>query len=121
MIKSLRHAFDGLKQCISREQNFRVELFLSFAVVILGLWFRITKIEWLWIMLSICLVLSSEVMNTSIERLTDLVSDKRKTNLARQAKDVAAGAVLICVFQSLIAGSVIFLPRILNMIKTIYS
>ncbi|MDX1920388.1 MAG: diacylglycerol kinase family protein [Candidatus Caenarcaniphilales bacterium] len=121
MFKSLRHAYNGLKQCIAREQNFRIELFVSALVVLLGIYFRISQIEWLWLMISICLVLSSEVMNTSIERLTDLVADKRKTNLAKQAKDVAAGAVLICVFHSLIAGVAVFLPKILSIIKATYS
>lgn len=116
LFKSLTCAFHGLKQVIHREQNFRLELTAAIFVIALGLFFKINTVEWIWILASITLVLSLELLNTSIERLTDLVVDKRKTGLARQAKDIAAAGVLITVFQSIIAGLVIFGPKVINLL-----
>ncbi|MDJ0625695.1 MAG: diacylglycerol kinase family protein [Candidatus Caenarcaniphilales bacterium] len=116
LFKSLSYAFQGLKQSIIREQNFRIELSMGLIAILMGFLLRINFIEWIWVINSIVLVLSFELINTSIERLTDLASDKRKTGLARQAKDIAAAGVLITVFQSIIAAMVIFLPKIIKML-----
>lgn len=113
--KSLSYAFHGLKQAVHREQNFRLELIAAILAIALGLFLRINPVEWIWVLASITLVLSLELLNTAIERLTDLVVDKRKTGLARQAKDIAAAGVLVTVFQSIIAGFVIFAPKLINL------
>lgn len=116
LFSSIKHAYNGLKQALVKEQNFRIEILASFVVIFAGLYFRVSLVEWLWLAVSIVTVLGTELLNTSIERLTDLIVDKRKTSLARQAKDVAAAAVLLTVFQAIICGFCIFGPKIFKLV-----
>jgi diacylglycerol kinase len=76
----------------------------------LGCFFRISAIEWMVLMAVIFLVLSAEAFNTAIERAVDLL-EPRKHSVARDAKDLAAAAVLIASFCSLIVGLILFGPR----------
>jgi undecaprenol kinase len=117
LFKSVKAAWQGLRQSYAKEQNFRIELFALFLVCLFGLFFKIKTLEWAWVLLSAFIVLVAELLNTAIERLTDLVTEKRRTGLARQAKDVAAAAVLLTVFQALIAGLYIFIPKIWRVFK----
>jgi len=80
--------------------------------VILGFLFRISTTEWLWLMVSIAIVLIAELLNTSLETLTDLVSPTYNEKAGR-VKDVAAGAVVIAALFALITGAIIFLPKII--------
>ena len=115
--KSLSLAFHGLKNAWKKEQNFRIEIIALIFISALGFYLRINLLEWIWILISAFLVISAELLNTAIERLTDLVVERRKTSLAKQAKDIAAAAVLTLSFQALIAGSVVFVPKILIQLK----
>ena len=114
LIKSTLYAWNGLKQSFRTEQNFRIEIFLSILIIILGFVFHINLLEWIWVLISAFSVMSAELLNTAVERLTDLIIERRRNNLARQAKDIAAAGVLLMVAQALIAGSVVFVPKILK-------
>ncbi len=72
---------------------------------------HLSAIEWMFISFAICGVLALELVNTAIERVVDLVT-KDIHPLAKQAKDVAAGAVLLYAILSVIIGCIIFLPKI---------
>jgi len=80
--------------------------------VIMGFLFRVSTTEWLWLMISIAIVLITELLNTSLETLTDLVSPTYNEKAGR-VKDVAAGAVVIAALFALITGAIIFLPKII--------
>ncbi|MDX1918658.1 MAG: diacylglycerol kinase family protein [Candidatus Caenarcaniphilales bacterium] len=112
MFGSFRYAWRGLNNALIREQNFRLEVFALLLVMLAGMIFRVMLWEWVWIWISCFMILVTELINTAIERLTDLIVDKRKTGLAAQAKDIAAAGVLLAVFQSLVAGGFVFLPRL---------
>jgi diacylglycerol kinase len=70
----------------------------------------LTNTEWCWIIIAIALVFITEMLNTSIEFLTDLVSPNYHP-LAKNTKDVAAGAVLVAAIIAIILGLMIFLPK----------
>ena len=76
-----------------------------------GWYFSIGALEWCAVVLAIALVWTAEALNTALERLTDLVSPQYHA-LAGQAKDIAAGAVLIAVIGAFCVGLVVFLPRL---------
>lgn len=114
--KSLGHALDGIEYAINHERNIKIEIFMSIIVSILGFLLKINIIEWGLIVLTISLVLVLELVNTAIERTVDLVT-KDYYELAKNAKDVAAGAVLIASMFSVVIGIIIFLPKIINIIK----
>ena len=76
-----------------------------------GWYFSIGALEWCAVILAIALVWTAEGLNTALERLTDLVSPQYHP-LAGQAKDIAAGAVLIAAIGAFCVGLVVFLPRL---------
>ncbi len=102
-------AFRGITLCFSG-RNFKIQVCIGLLAVILGFLFHISSIEWIVLTLCICLVLGGEVGNTALEIAVDLVTDSYH-DLARDAKDCAAGAVLIFSIASLIVGCIIFLPK----------
>lgn len=98
----------------AKERNFRIELGMMGICIILGLFFGISLVEWLVVILCFGLVLGGECFNTALEALVDLVSPDYH-ELARVAKDAAAGAVLLFSIASFVIGFCIFFPRILHL------
>ena len=90
-----------------------IHIIITVLVVFTGLFFRISKFEWLSLIITIGMVIGAEVINTSIEALTDLASPK-KCELARIAKDCSAGAVLVLAVTAVIVGLVIFIPYLIE-------
>ncbi len=88
----------------------RIHFMSAFIVIIAGLLTGLAIVEWLIIILAITLVIGAEMVNTAIEYVVDLASPEIHP-LAKQAKDVAAGAVLVFAMASVIIGLLIFLPK----------
>ncbi|MBB6445988.1 undecaprenol kinase [Bacillus benzoevorans] len=82
-------------------------------VILFGLYFQLSASEWIFILLAIGGMFSLELVNTAIERTVDLVTEEFHP-LAKQAKDIAAGAVLVYAILSVIIGCIIFLPKIVK-------
>lgn len=112
---SFHHAFDGIKYTFSTQPNLRIHFTIAFLVIIAGILFQLSAIEWLIIMFTIMWVMVSEMVNTSIESMVNLIS-KEHTLEAKIAKDVAAGMVLIGAIGSVMVGIVIFIPHIVNLL-----
>lgn len=111
---SVGHAIDGIEYAVNHERNVKIEILFGILVSIAGFLFHISIFEWLVILLTIAMVITLEFINTAIERVVDLVTTDYK-ELAKSAKDVAAGAVLFMSLFSVIIGIVIFLPKIIEM------
>lgn len=107
---SFCHACQGLKTAWKEERNLRFHSIMTILVLFVGLVFRVTVMEWLWLGLSITIVLVCELINTAIENVVDLVVGNQSNKLAKKAKDIASGAVLVASLFSLIVGLIIFLP-----------
>ena len=114
-IESMGHAIDGISYTTTHEKNFKIEIIFACLVTIASFILKVSILEWAILILVIGMVLVLEMINTAIERCVDLVT-KDYRELAKAAKDVAAGAVLIMSMFSVIIGIIIFLPKILNMI-----
>jgi diacylglycerol kinase len=112
LIRSFGYAFKGLAYATKSQLNFRIHLFASVIAIVLGFTLNVTTIEWLWISLSIAIVLLTELINTGIETLTDLVSPDYNEK-AGHVKDICAGAVVVAACFALITGIIIFLPKII--------
>jgi diacylglycerol kinase (ATP) len=108
---AFRYAFTGIWVLISTQRNAQIHLAIGALVVLAGLVFGIAQYEWLALVVTITLVLAAEAINTAIEAVVDLASPEYHA-LAKIAKDVGAGAVLICAIGSVAVGVIIFLPRI---------
>lgn len=115
LINSFKYALEGLKYAFLYEQNLTVHIIATIIVIILGCLFKISVTEWLVIFLIIGLVIATELINTSIEATIDLITDEINP-LAKIAKDTAAAAVLVFGLTALIVGTLIFIPKIINII-----
>lgn len=116
LIRSFGFAFKGLRYATATQPNFRIHLVLTTIAIGLGFLLDISFNEWEWIALSIVFVLVIELLNTGIEILTDLASPGYDEKAGR-VKDVAAGAVVIAAVFALITGVVIFLPKLIVLIR----
>ena len=115
LIRSFGFAFKGVAYATSSQLNFRIHLGATVLAVLTGYLLHISTSEWLWIALSITLILVTEIFNTMIETLTDLVSPGYNEKAGR-IKDMSAGAVVIAALFALITGGVIFLPKLLLLV-----
>ena len=110
---SFKHAWNGIIYAFTTQPNFRFHFFFALLVIIAGLFFKISSIEWIVIGFTIMVVLVAETVNTAIESVVDLLTDKYHLD-ARRAKDVSAGMVLVAVVFSIFVGFLIFVPHISN-------
>lgn len=98
------------------QKNAWIHAFATILVCASGFYFGFTRPEWCWIVLAIISVWMAEAFNTAFEFLTDVASPEFNP-LAGKAKDVAAGAVLISAFGSVIIGILIIGPYIVSLFE----
>nr|WP_203642362.1 diacylglycerol kinase family protein [Levilactobacillus andaensis] len=110
--QSLGHAWDGLRALFRYERNFRKHLVVGTLAVIAGAILRLTLNEWLWLVLAIFLVLIAETLNTIVEAVVDLIVGETYHDLAKRAKDIAAGGVLMAAIFAVIVGALVMLPAL---------
>jgi diacylglycerol kinase len=108
--KSFSYAWNGLK-ILFLEPNFKIHLFAMICVSSLGLYFQISRMEWIFILFAIGFVLICETLNTSIEYLADSISLEYNKNI-EIAKDLGATAVLLSSFFAVAIGLIIFFPKV---------
>ena len=108
---SFRYAFAGLRYVLWSERNARIHLAIAILMVLLGAWLRLSAVEWVLITAAIALVFAGEMLNTVVELTVDMVTVERNP-LAKRAKDVAAGAVLVAAAAAAIMGLIILGPRL---------
>lgn len=114
-VRSFKNAFAGLFFNLWKERNFQVQMVIAILVVSAGFLLSIERSDWMIVILTIGVVLSAEIMNTSVEKLCDLYSEKNDPKI-RIIKDSAAAAVLLVSVAALIIGVVVFLPYLLRLL-----
>lgn len=108
-IKSANFAIEGILHAAKTQKHLRYHFYIAAVVITVSYMFGITKNEFLIIALAVIAVLLSEMLNTAVEVIVDLLSPEH-TETARTAKDIAAGAVLITVFGAVVVGFYILFP-----------
>jgi diacylglycerol kinase (ATP) len=108
-LRSFRHAARGLVFLFRTQHNARIHLAATLLVVLLGLWLRVSASDWRWLVLAIVLVWAAEAMNTALEHLCNVVSPELNVSV-RMAKDIGAGAVLICACGAAVLGALTLWP-----------
>ena len=116
---SFRNALIGIKTAYKSQKNLRVHIFIGFFVFLFGVFLKVSIVEWLILLLTILVVVITEMFNTALEFTVDLFSTEYSKQ-AKKAKDVSAAGVLITAFSAILIGIIIFLPKILLLIKFIY-
>jgi len=109
--RSFRYAFAGIAHAFCTQPNLRIHSIAAVIAIASGVFLRINSVEWIFIIAAIGIVFTTEIINTTIEELVDLVSPERQKK-AGVIKDLAAGAVMIAAIMALIIGCVIFIPKI---------
>lgn len=109
--RSIGHALDGIFNLIKEERNAKIHLVATALVIYVGFNMEFTAQEWIWISLAVACVWVAELINTSIERLTNLVSPEHHP-LAKQVKDYAAGAVLVMSLWAILVFCLIAFPHV---------
>jgi diacylglycerol kinase (ATP) len=115
--KSFGHAFDGILAGFE-ERNMKIHCTMAVLVVFFGLVLHISVTEWCICLVLFGLIMGLELVNTALEAVVDLVT-KEYQPLAKRAKDTAAGAVLIAAIMAAATGLIIFIPRLLYVIRSL--
>lgn len=108
-VLSFKYAFEGLLTAFKEQPNLKFHILVALIVLFLGLIFSVTRLEWLVLIFCIGLVISLELTNSAIEAIVDSFTEEDHP-IAKKAKDIAAGAVLVASITTLIVGILIFLP-----------
>lgn len=110
---SFKHAYEGLWWAVRTQPNFRVHITLSVLALVLGAYLHISPVEYALIVFTIVLGISAEMINTSLESMTDLITQKWRKE-AKIAKDVSAGMMLTVAIGAIIVAGIIFVPKLLT-------
>lgn len=114
--KGFKYAFNGLVVFFGHERNGRIQLVIAAATVLLAWFLRVAAFEWIILLGCVASVLAFEMINSAIEKLCNLVHPTIHPAV-KVIKDISAGAVLWVSIFSAVTGFIIFLPKILNMMK----
>jgi undecaprenol kinase len=105
------YAFEGLAATLRTQRNMKFHAFAAVAAILVSCYARLQAGQWLWVLLSIALVWSAELMNTAVEHAVDLASPER-SELAKLAKDAAAASVLVAAAFALAVAAIVLFPAV---------
>jgi diacylglycerol kinase len=114
-LQSFRFALNGLRSLLKYEHNSRIHSIAAISVIILGILMKIDLTEWILLIIVIGMVFITELLNSALESFADSIKPEWNDMIGK-AKDYSAAAVLIAVIISLLAGVIIFVPKLLNLI-----
>jgi len=114
LIKSFVYAFEGLFHAVRYNRNLKIHLVVALIVILLSIFIHVTSFEMGILGIMILLVILSEMINTAIEEMVNLITQEHRKE-AKIAKDVAAGMVLVATLGSVIVGILIFVPHLLKL------
>lgn len=117
LLKAFGHAGDGWKLGI-RERNVKIHVIVAGSVLSASIFFQISGIEWLVVILLIGMVFTAELLNTAIEEVCNVIKAKLKLEYAETTavRDLAAGAVGMAAVTAAAGGLVIFVPKVLRLL-----
>ncbi len=111
-LRSFGYAWSGLSAVLRTEHNSRIHLALTTVALFLGLWLRLSALEWASLIIVFALVWMAELFNTVFELLADLYTTKTHPQI-KAIKDVSAAGVLVSACAAFATGCVLFIPKII--------
>lgn len=111
-INTFRNARKGMRLSIKSEQNIRVHILCGALALALGFALHFSCVKFCILLLTIVMVISSEMLNSAIEFALDSIYHNRYSKMVGMAKDIAAGAVMIVTVVALMVGVLLFVPPI---------
>ncbi|MDJ0533858.1 MAG: diacylglycerol kinase family protein [Xenococcaceae cyanobacterium MO_207.B15] len=119
LLLSVKYAWAGVRYAFITQRNFRIHTIIATLAISLGLFLKVSAIEMAVITLTCAIVMVLELLNTAIESVVDLTVKQTYHELAKIAKDCAAGAVLISAIAAVLVAMWILLPPLLQLIFSI--
>ncbi len=110
-LKSFAYAFAGLGFMLRTQHNAWLHAVATLTVIALGLGLHVTIADWRWLVVTIAMVWVAETFNTAVEYVCDVVSPGH-SDAVKHAKDIAAGAVLLCALAAVLIGVVTLGPYV---------
>ena len=110
--KSFHYAIEGVHYALTHDQNLVIHFIIACLVIVFSIFLDVTPFEMGILGVTILLVISTEMINSAIEKMVDLITKEHRAE-AKIAKDVSAGMVLLTAIGSAIIGVLIFLPHLL--------
>lgn len=117
LVESFNYAIEGLTSALQNEKHMKFHILSAILIVILAILTNASKVEILLVSISVAFVIITELINTAVEALVDLISPERHP-LAKLAKDVAAGAVLVAAINAICVGYLLFYDKLLDIFDT---
>ncbi len=111
IISAFNAAIEGILYTFKAERNMKIHYFVAVVVFTLSLFFNLSRIEMILLVFAISLVVISEMFNTAVEKTIDMITEEYNI-LAKIAKDVAAGGVLIATLNSIVVGYLLFYDKL---------
>lgn len=112
-ILSFKHAFEGIISALKQEPNLKIHFSIALLVILVSIFLKVSKIDWVIIILLIGIVITLELTNTAIEAIVDEFTERQHPG-AKLAKDISSGAVLIISITAVIVGFLLFLPYLFS-------
>lgn len=114
LVAAFGYAFAGIWYLLRTQRNAQIHCLVGACALALAAVLRVERWEWLALVLTIAMVLAAEGVNTAVEAAVDVATSRRHP-LAKIAKDVAAGTVLLCAIASVVVGCIIFIPHLFEL------
>ena len=108
---SFNYAFEGIIHVLRTQRNLRIHFAIAFLVLVLALIVNVGKLELIALLISIAFVLITEMLNTAVEAAIDIATTSFDP-MAKLAKDIAAGAVLIATVNAIAVGYLVFAGKV---------
>lgn len=115
-LRSHRYAWHGMVHIWNHHQNIRFHILTAGIAILLSFILNISYLEYMFVLITIFFVIITEMMNTAIEEMTNLITTEHRKE-AKIAKDVAAGAVFLSAAFSVVVGAIIFLPKLIVLFR----
>ncbi|MCL4418745.1 diacylglycerol kinase family protein [Patescibacteria group bacterium] len=116
LVQSLKYAFEGIFYSLKYNRNLRIHFAVAVLVIVASIFFRVNAFEMGILGVMILLVICSEMINSAIEAMVDLIINEHRKE-AKIAKDVSAGMVLVAAIGSVVVGVLIFTPHIMRLFR----
>ena len=113
ILHKFKYSFQGMAYCFIHETSFWFEALAIVGVIVFGILFHITLMEWVFSLLTLFLIMEIEALNTGIEAVVDMVTEEFHP-LAKIAKDCGSAATCFATFVALAVNLIIFVPYIIN-------
>jgi len=107
LLQSFHYAYEGIRYAFTSQRNMKIHFGAAIIAIGTAIWLHLAENEMLWVILAIILVISTELINTAIEKTVDLAMPEQHPQ-AKIAKDLASAAVLIAAIFALVVSIIVF-------------